>query len=62
MAEMKHTSEGSFVSDGEDWVPFDLNDVLRRLDELERTLAGLQILLGKASEYKARPKKGRLPR
>jgi hypothetical protein len=35
----------------------------KRIDKLERTLEGMQILLGKASEYKARPKREkRLPR
>ena len=37
-------------------------DLEDRIEILERTVAGLQVLLGKASEYKARPKRGRLPR
>ena len=41
-----------------EWV----TELEKRLDELERTVAGLQVLLGKASEYRARPKRGRLPR
>ena len=38
-------------------------DLKNRVDKLERTIEGMQILLGKASEYKARPRKEkRLPR
>lgn len=39
-----------------------IEDLEKRVDELERTLAAIQVLLGKASEYKARPRpKRRLP-
>lgn len=37
-------------------------DLEVRVEALERTVAGLQVLLGKAAEYKARPKRERLPR
>ena len=34
----------------------------RRIDELERTVAAMQVLFGKAAEYKARPRpRRRLP-
>ena len=36
-------------------------DLEKRIEMLERTLAGLQVLLGKASEYRARPRRERLP-
>ncbi len=56
------------ISSGDRWVEFNEAEVLERLrelekqlDSIERTVAGLQILLGKASEYKARPRRERLP-
>jgi hypothetical protein len=58
------------VHDGHQWVEFDeveviteLRELKARLDSVERTVEGMQILLGKASEYKARPRREkRLPR
>ena len=63
MSDINHTGDEPLVRKPiyEHTIRDEFDLINKRLDRLERTLEGMQVLLGKASEYKARPRRERLP-